>query len=504
MWVRVAAMQFVGPAKRWIQSIAHRLETIQWTDFCAMVRERFCRDQHELLLHQLFHIKQTGSVQEYVDQFVDLIEQLSAYTTNPDNLSYTTRFIDGLRDDIRAVILIQRPADLDAACSLALLQEEAVKPTRRKEIKRTEGPAFIKHAAGHGALPLPPPPPRLALHAPPAGDKPAVEERRNDPRRLSVDDKLQSLRSYRQARGLCMSCGEKWHQGHKCAPAIQLHALQEVWDLCQYIFDDAECSEDTTPVQNEQVFMLLSAAAAATPFHPRKLQFHSSIQNRAITILLDSGSTNSFLDTSVAESLSGVQPLQSPVSVKVASGASVACTSQIQCAEWYIEGFKFHSTLKILPIGTYDMIFGMDWLQAFSPMKVNWLQRWIQIPYGPENVVLQGALPDDVQCSLVQLHHISVDGAAQHLDQYQHLFRVPTELPPRRACDHSIPLLPRAQPVSVRPYRYSPALKSEIEAQVTEMLQSGLIRPSSSAFSSLVLLVRKKDNGWRLCVDIVS
>jgi len=127
----------------------------------------------------------------------------------------------------------------------------------------------------------------------------------------------------------------------------------------------------------------------------------------------------------------------------------VACTSQIQCAEWYIQGFKFHSTLKILPIGTYDMILGMDWLQAFSPMKVNWLQRWVQIPYGPKNVVLQGALPDDVQCSLVQLHHISVDGAAQHsvpsevqqhFDQYQHLFRVLlTELPPRRACDHSIP-----------------------------------------------------------------
>lgn len=102
----------------------------------------------------------------------------------------------------------------------------------------------------------------------------------------------------------------------------------------------------------------------------------------------------------------------------------------------------------------------------------------------------------------VKATELPVPGAvAELLKEYDHLFAEPRGLPPQRAFDHTIPLLPGAKPVNIIPYRYSPAQKDEVERQVADMLAQGIIVPSSSPFASPVLLVQKKDLTWRFCVD---
>ena len=91
---------------------------------------------------------------------------------------------------------------------------------------------------------------------------------------------------------------------------------------------------------------------------------------------------------------------------------------------------------------------------------------------------------------------------AHLLQQFDDLFQDPQGLPPSRGVyDHRIPLKDNAKPVNIRPYRYPLKQKDIIEQLVQDMLDSGIIQPSSNPFTSPVVLVSKKDGTSRLCVD---
>lgn len=78
-WIQVATMCFKGVAARWFQSVEHRLRHASWAEFSRALLDRFGRDQKELLIRQLFHIRQSSTVLEYVKQFAQLVDQLTAY-----------------------------------------------------------------------------------------------------------------------------------------------------------------------------------------------------------------------------------------------------------------------------------------------------------------------------------------------------------------------------------------------------------------------------------------
>ena len=89
------------------------------------------------------------------------------------------------------------------------------------------------------------------------------------------------------------------------------------------------------------------------------------------------------------------------------------------------------------------------------------------------------------------------------LQGYKDVFpdELPGGLPPTRGIEHQVDLIPGA-PLPNRPaYRANPDETKEIQRQVEELLQKGWVRESLSPCSVPVLLVPKKDGGWRMCVD---
>lgn len=61
------------------------------------------------------------------------------------------------------------------------------------------------------------------------------------------------------------------------------------------------------------------------------------------------------------------------------------------------------------------------------------------------------------------------------LKNYKEIFNELMGLPPTRGHDHIIPLKERAQPINLRPYKYSEIQKDIVEKMVAEILESRII-----------------------------
>ena len=86
-------------------------------------------------------------------------------------------------------------------------------------------------------------------------------------------------------------------------------------------------------------------------------------------------------------------------------------------------------------------------------------------------------------------------------NKYRNVFAFPGDQLGRTSLVQHVIDTGDAIPIKQRPYRVSPDVKKEIDRQVDEMLEKGIIQESVSPWSSPVVLVKKKDGSFRFCVD---
>eukprot|EP00253_Pinus_taeda_P022081 PITA_22081 len=238
-------------------------------------------------------------------------------------------------------------------------------------------------------------------------------------------------------------------------------------------------------------------------YQPTMVEFEGKILNLSISVLIDPGATLSYISPKMVEHCK-LQPekFRNPWLVQLATGAKRRVMAKVKSFPIVVAGQPVVADLNILPLGSYDVLIGMDllekhWALVNSETKV--------IRYKDDAGIeqeMQG-IKRPVQVGYAKTKN--KENPLEHLPVIKEFADVfPEEipgLPPKRDIDFTIELIAGAALVSRTPYRMSVPELTELKMQLQELLDKNYIRPSVSPWGAPVLFVRKKDGTLRMCID---
>ncbi|XP_026452183.1 uncharacterized protein LOC113352590 [Papaver somniferum] len=475
--ITIASANLKGDANVWFRWKQSKAAIVTWAEFGAHLRDRFSPEKFVDPRLAISNIEQKGTVREHIPVFERLMN-LVDFTEE----HLIQCFIRSLKPQIGSALRLLDIRSLDDAFKKAIHQEEAL--AANKPVPRQ---------------PYRPPPFRPA-----ATVQPTPYNKSSSPfvyRHLSPAEQRE-----RREKGLCFNCDEVYKKDHVC-----LNPRLTILDVEEYIREGSTTTEDTAPVSFEvsEVYEFDPTISLSSLFgssFPRTMRVTDRINSQPITILIDSGSTHNFLHPSVAKQCGfEVCSRDSPLSVTVGDGGKLNTRGSCPSVPIQLPSFRFSADFHLLDISGCDAVLGVQWLRTLGPIEWDFARLSMQFTVNGKTVSLLGNNHSSVmileQKSMQRLLQHANHGVFIELAALTTSLKQPTTLPPERLHDHRIPLVPGSPPVNVRPYRYPYFQKSEIEKIVAELQFSGFIRPSSSPYSSPVLMVRKKDESWRMCVD---
>ena len=255
-----------------------------------------------------------------------------------------------------------------------------------------------------------------------------------------------------------------------------------------------------------------------------------------VSFLVDTGADRIFVNRDRARQLGNL--FKGPdVEVEYGNGTT-GLTNDWCWLHCDINGFKFSCKAVATDIAGYDIVLGLSWLEKYNP-EVDFTRSIYKIRHKKGFYRLITERRDHELVNLAKAYSIitasqvramsksstctsllyvvrELDDAKNNsmipnapkryeevLKKYQHLFRseLPDKPPPDDLPKHSIDILPDASPINTAAYGLTFEKQVEQKKQIKDLLDKGLIRPSSSPWGSPVLFVGKPDGSWRMCID---
>jgi hypothetical protein len=457
--VWITSLHLEGVAADWYYALERDHAIPSWARFAEFVNMRFGPPLRTNSLAELKDLRRTGSVEEYQRQF-------SVLLCRCDDLSPSQQvnmFTAGLGEPLRTDVELQNPTTLQYAMSLARAYERRTAlPTGTALPKSFRSNTRSSADATTGVTTTP--------------SKPAAPAKQRF-KRLTMEEM-----ATKRANGECYHCPAKYTADHKC-PVKGVFLLE---------LDD-DIGEDEAV---EELGISLHALTGIKVAETMKLQI--TVGGTQLVALVDTGSTDTFIKEEVAGQLGLLVEPCHGLFVKVANGDRVGCNGVCPRLPITIHTEDFNVSCYVLPLDSFDVVLGVRWLRSLGPILWDFAHLSMSFWRHGRTVRWTGVGSTSPQCAMLSTSRELLQAL---LDDYADIFAMPQGLPPPRRHDHRIRLLPGTAPVAVRPYRYPQLLKDELERQCDDMLQQGIIRECTSAFTSPVLLVRKPDGTWRFCID---
>ncbi|GAU40456.1 hypothetical protein TSUD_141360 [Trifolium subterraneum] len=474
-----------------------------WGQYVTDITARF-GDAFEDPLSSFFQVKHSRKVQDYIDQFELALTQLNLIPEHSLSI-----FLAGLEYHTQMHVRMFNPSSIAHAANLAKLHESSKEIIPKNTSRYTNFTKLVARTPYQTSSPTP-----INTNSILNPTKPTFA-RTN--RTYSAADMEE-----RRAKGLCMLCDED-----NDTPLITDSPISSLSDTedsktSDTTFDNPQLSlQALTGVSNYQTMRILG-------LHYKKL----------LHILLDNGSTHNFLDLDIAKKLGCTLEAIPPLSVTGGGGHKLGASFICRNFKWVLQQSQFTADVIVLPLVCCDLILGIQWLKSLGTIIWDFEKLQMEFNIHGRKFVLRGAkdtgiklinnktLPQAVHqgaelCFLsmesssnkfiiptCHLLHTQVHIPTLHpdfaslVDTYEDIFVEPTALPwARLGFDHKIPLKDGVEPFNLRPYRYSTVQKTIIDKMVQDMLSQGIIQHSNSPFASTIVLVRKKDGSWRLCID---
>ena len=217
------------------------------------------------------------------------------------------------------------------------------------------------------------------------------------------------------------------------------------------------------------------------------------------------------------------QPLEGRMRVSLPAGDPLFSDRVFRDSKVLIGGQEFPADLIALDIRDFDVVLGMYWLSRHRStldcykreVKLHKLEK-LEVKFRGirrelsssmiSALAAQRMLRKGCQGYLAYVVETGKNGTL--VDEIPVVREFPdvfpddiVGLPPDREVEFTIDLIPGTEPISIPPYRMSPAELRELKAQLEELLSKGFIKPSISPWGAPVLFVKKKYGSLRLCID---